>query len=72
MQSSLFSYTEQQSQERYTAQNPQLLRAVLTGHDDLLARKGSMVAYQGLLEFDGEYRSNGQQQARAAPAKGST
>ncbi|MEU9096988.1 AIM24 family protein [Streptomyces sp. NPDC048361] len=70
MQSSLFSYTEQQSQERYTAQNAQLLRAVLTGHDDLLARKGSMVAYQGLLEFDGEYQSNGQRSARARTGEG--
>ncbi|MFE9117385.1 AIM24 family protein [Streptomyces sp. NPDC007172] len=70
MQSPLFSYTEQQSQERYTAQNPQLLRAVLTGHDDLLARKGSMVAYQGLMEFDGEYQSNAQHNARARTGEG--
>ncbi|MFJ2405197.1 AIM24 family protein [Streptomyces xanthochromogenes] len=70
MQSPLFSYTEQQSQERYTAQNPQLLRAVLTGHDDLLARKGAMVAYQGLMEFDGEYQSNGQRNARARTGEG--
>ncbi|MET9360541.1 AIM24 family protein [Streptomyces sp. NPDC006632] len=70
MQSPLFSYTEQQSQERYTPQNAQLLRAVLTGHDDLLARKGSMVAYQGLLEFDGEYQSNGQRNARARTGEG--
>ncbi|GHB19196.1 hypothetical protein GCM10010331_01390 [Streptomyces xanthochromogenes] len=70
MQSPLFSYTEQQSPERYTAQNPQLLRAVLTGHDDLLARKGAMVAYQGLMEFDGEYQSNGQRNARARTGEG--
>ncbi|MCX5385532.1 AIM24 family protein [Streptomyces sp. NBC_00083] len=70
MQSSLFSYTEQQSQERYTAQNAQLLRAVLTGHDDVLARKGSMVAYQGLLEFDGEYQSGGQRNARTRTGEG--
>ncbi|MFJ8308682.1 MULTISPECIES: AIM24 family protein [unclassified Streptomyces] len=70
MQSPLFSHTEQQSQERYTAQNPQLLRAVLTGHDDILARKGSMVAYQGLMEFDGEYQSQGRQSARARTGEG--
>lgn len=70
MQSPLFSYTEQQSQERYSAQNPQLLRVVLTGHDDILARKGSMVAYQGLMEFDGEYRSSGNQRARAHAGEG--
>ncbi|MCX5142785.1 MULTISPECIES: AIM24 family protein [unclassified Streptomyces] len=70
MQSPLFSYTEQQSQERYTVQNPQLLRVSLTGHDDVLARKGAMVAYQGLMEFDGEYQSHGQRRARAATGEG--
>lgn len=70
MQSPLFSYTEQQSQERYTVQNPQLLRVSLTGHDDVLARKGAMVAYQGLMEFDGEYQSHGQSRARATTGEG--
>ncbi|WP_406454571.1 AIM24 family protein [Streptomyces sp. NBC_00876] len=70
MQSPLFSFTEQQSQERYTVQNPQLLRVALAGHDDVLARKGAMVAYQGLMEFDGEYQSNGQRRARAATGEG--
>ncbi|WP_405753782.1 AIM24 family protein [Streptomyces sp. NBC_01411] len=70
MQSPLFSYTEQQTQERYTVQNPQLLRVALTGHDDVLARKGAMVAYQGLIEFDGEYQSNQQQRARAYTGEG--
>ncbi|MBD0745159.1 AIM24 family protein [Streptomyces sp. CBMA152] len=70
MQSPLFSYTEQQSQERYSAQNAQLLRVVLTGHDDILARKGSMVAYQGLMEFDGEYVSSGHQRAHANTGEG--
>ncbi|MFJ1926177.1 MULTISPECIES: AIM24 family protein [unclassified Streptomyces] len=70
MQSPLFSYTEQQSQDRYAVQNPQLLRVSLTGHDDVLARKGAMVAYQGLMEFDGEYRSHGQRRARASTGEG--
>ncbi|WP_327369747.1 AIM24 family protein [Streptomyces sp. NBC_01217] len=70
MQSPLFSYTEQQSQDRYTVQNPQLLRVSLTGQDDVLARKGAMVAYQGLMEFDGEYRSQGQRRARASTGEG--
>ncbi|MFF1839120.1 AIM24 family protein [Streptomyces sp. NPDC058231] len=70
MQSPLFSYTEQQSQDRYTLQNPQLLRVSLTGHDDVLARKGAMVAYQGLMEFDGEYQSHGQRNARARTGEG--
>ncbi|MFF3262755.1 AIM24 family protein [Streptomyces sp. SID11233] len=70
MQSPLFSYTEQQSQDRYAVQNPQLLRVSLTGHDDVLARKGAMVAYQGLMEFDGEYQSHGQRRARASTGEG--
>ncbi|MGW1884152.1 AIM24 family protein [Streptomyces sp. NPDC001970] len=70
MQSPLFSYTEQQSQERYVVQNPQLLRVALTGHDDVLARKGAMVAYQGLIDFDGEYQSSNQRRARARTGEG--
>lgn len=65
MQSSLFGYTEVPGQDRYTLQNPQLLRVLLSGHDDVLARKGAMVAYQGMLEFDGEYASRGQRRRRA-------
>ncbi|GLF94539.1 AIM24 family protein [Streptomyces yaizuensis] len=54
MQSALFHHAEQQSQGRYVLQNPQLLRVALQG-DDVLARKGAMVAYQGMIDFDGEY-----------------
>ncbi|MYW67403.1 AIM24 family protein [Streptomyces sp. SID8379] len=70
MQSPLFAYAEQQSQERYTVQNPQMLRVVLEGHDDIVARKGAMVAYQGLVEFDGEYQTSGQRRARATTGEG--
>ncbi|GHE81607.1 hypothetical protein GCM10018785_57070 [Streptomyces longispororuber] len=70
MQSSLFAHSEQQTQERYTVQNPQLLRVALAGHDDVLARKGSMVAYQGLVEFDAEFQTGGQQRARAHTGEG--
>ncbi|MFE9041758.1 AIM24 family protein [Streptomyces sp. NPDC012421] len=70
MQSPLFNHAEQQSQERYVIQNPQLLRVSLTGHDDILARKGAMVAYQGLVDFDGEYQSSSQRQARARTGEG--
>lgn len=70
MQSPLFAYTEQQSQERYAVQNPQLLRVALSGQDDVLARKGAMVAYQGLIDFDGEYQSQGQRRARARTGEG--
>ncbi|MER5180427.1 AIM24 family protein [Streptomyces sp. NPDC002896] len=70
MQSPLFAHTEQQTQERYTVQNPQMLRVALEGHDDVLARKGAMVAYQGLVEFDAEYQSQQQQRARANTGEG--
>ncbi|MFJ9337905.1 AIM24 family protein [Streptomyces sp. NPDC101733] len=70
MQSSLFGYAETQSQDRYTVQNPQLLRVSLTGTDDVLARKGAMVAYQGIIDFDGEYQSTGRRNARARTGEG--
>lgn len=70
MQSPLFAHTEQQSQDRYTLQNHQLLRVALQGHDDVLARKGAMVAYQGLVEFDGEYVTPGQRRARQRTGEG--
>ncbi|MEE4424557.1 AIM24 family protein [Streptomyces bugieae] len=70
MQSPLFAFTEAQTQDRYALQNSQLLRVALQGHDDVLARKGSMVAYQGLLEFDGNYTTPGQHRARAHSGEG--
>ncbi|MEJ8637282.1 AIM24 family protein [Streptomyces sp. NPDC006475] len=70
MQSPLFNHAEQQSQDRYVVQNPQLLRVALTGQDDVLARKGAMVAYQGLMDFDGEYQSGQQRRARANTGEG--
>ncbi|MET9562718.1 MULTISPECIES: AIM24 family protein [Streptomyces] len=70
MQSSLFAYNDQQSQERYSLQNKQMLRVLLEGHDDVLARKGTMIAYQGLVEFDAEYQNSGQQRSRAHTGEG--
>lgn len=70
MQSTVFGYTEVQTQERFALQNSQLLRVALTGQDDLLARKGSMVAYQGLLEFEGEYQSGQQRRTRMVTGEG--
>ncbi|WP_156725959.1 AIM24 family protein [Streptomyces apocyni] len=70
MQSPLFAHTEVQSQDRYALQNDKLLRVSLNGHEDILARQGSMVAYQGMLEFDGEYQTGGQQRARAMTGEG--
>jgi uncharacterized protein (AIM24 family) len=70
MQSPLFAYNDQQSQERYSLQNKQMLRVALEGHDDVLARKGTMVAYQGLVEFDAEFQNSGQQRSRARTGEG--
>lgn len=70
MQSPLFAYNDQQTQDRWSLQNKQMLRVVLEGHDDILARKGTMVAYQGLVEFDAEYQSNQQGRARAHTGEG--
>ncbi|KPC66859.1 AIM24 family protein [Streptomyces chattanoogensis] len=70
MQSPLFAFTETQTQDRYALQNEQLLRVTLEGHEDLLARKGTMVAYQGLLEFEGNYQTQGQHHARAMSGEG--
>jgi len=70
MQSPLFGYNDSQTQERYSLQNSQMLRIVLEGHDDILARKGTMVAYQGLVEFDAEYQNTTQQRSRAYTGEG--
>jgi uncharacterized protein (AIM24 family) len=54
MRSDLFEQTnlEQQSQERFVLQNSQMLRVSLG--PDVLATKGSMVAFQGTVRFDHE------------------
>jgi uncharacterized protein (AIM24 family) len=54
MHSDLFdtSNLEQQSQERFVLQNSQMLRVSLG--PDVLATKGSMVAFQGQVRFDHE------------------
>ena len=70
MQSPLFAYNDQQSQERYSLQNKQMLRVVLEGHDDMLARKGTMVAFQGLVEFDAEYQNRAGAASRAHTGEG--
>jgi uncharacterized protein (AIM24 family) len=72
MQSPLFAFTEVQNQDHYSLQNPYLLRVLLNGSTgpDCLARKGSMVAYQGMIEFDGEYQSHHQRGARGRTGEG--
>jgi uncharacterized protein (AIM24 family) len=70
MQSPIFAYNDQQTQDRWSLQNKQMLRVALEGHDDVLARKGTMVAYQGLVEFDAEFQSNQQSRSRARTGEG--
>ncbi|MER5495027.1 AIM24 family protein [Streptomyces sp. NPDC002490] len=70
MQSPLFAYADNQTAERFSLQNPQLLRVVLQGRDDVLARKGAMVAYQGTIEFDAEYQSGQERRRRRETGEG--
>ncbi|WP_405535485.1 AIM24 family protein [Streptomyces sp. NBC_00075] len=70
MQSPLFAHNDSQTQERWSLQNKQMLRVTLEGNDDILARKGTMVAYQGLMEFDAEYQSGNQSRSRARTGEG--
>lgn len=72
MQSPLFAHNDSQTQERWSLQNKQMLRVTLEGNDDILARKGTMVAYQGLMEFDAEYQSGNQSRSRARTGEGLT
>ena len=71
MQSPLFGYTETSSPRTATpCRTRSCCGSPSTGHDDVLARKGAMVAYQGLIEFDGEYQTQRPAaRPRAAPAR---
>ncbi|MFI1578456.1 AIM24 family protein [Embleya sp. NPDC020630] len=68
MQSSLFGHAPVHNPERYSLQNEHMLKVQLgNGHPDhCLARVGSMVAYQGAIDFDGNLRSGAEQQAATA------
>ncbi|WP_049577101.1 AIM24 family protein [Streptomyces sp. SBT349] len=62
MQSPIFNNTVNQSQDRFALQGSHMLRVNLGRGDDVVARAGSMVAFEGMVEFDGEYQSPGQRQ----------
>src|SRR5215216_8008225 len=50
MRSELFgTYTESATTDRFTLQNPRMLRVALDG--EVMARQGAMVAYQGEVDF---------------------
>ena len=55
MKSELFSqaYHEKQTQERWVKQSDRMMRVNVTG-TDVIAAKGSMVAYQGQIQFHHE------------------
>ncbi|MFF0159271.1 AIM24 family protein [Streptomyces sp. NPDC005263] len=57
MHSTLFAHIPVESTGRYTLQNPQLLKTdVSQGSSPVLARQGAMVAFEGQVEFDSQYR----------------
>jgi uncharacterized protein (AIM24 family) len=63
-QSSLLQNTEVQTTEKFSLQNGKMLKAVLgqsSGMNEFFARAGAMIAYQGGVNFDGNYRGWGQQ-----------
>jgi uncharacterized protein (AIM24 family) len=66
MQSAIFNHTVTQSEEHFALQNPHMLRVRLSDGDDVVARTGSMVAFEGLVEFDGEYQSREQHSRQRA------
>ncbi|MFJ7044667.1 TerD family protein [Streptomyces sp. NPDC101112] len=47
----LTKYSEAPVGDRWTEQNPQMVRATLTKGANILAKQGSMVAYQGDIDF---------------------
>ncbi|WP_345696806.1 AIM24 family protein [Kitasatospora terrestris] len=53
MQSTLLDHTAVADTERFALQNPQLLRVLLDGGKDVLARSGAMVAHVGKVSFVG-------------------
>jgi uncharacterized protein (AIM24 family) len=58
MHSTLFAHIPVNHTERYTLQNPQLLKTDVTiGSSPVLARQGAMVAFEGQVDFDSQYRN---------------
>jgi uncharacterized protein (AIM24 family) len=68
VQSPLFNHAVNQSSERYSLQNAHMLRVLLSPEvgTEVLARKGSMVAYQGNVQFEGAWQSGAELRAGAA------
>jgi len=71
VQSPLFSNMATASSERFSLQNPQILRVGLDQRSapEVLARKGAMVAFTGAVEFDGYMPPPSQARAQAYGAE---
>ncbi|MFI8101965.1 AIM24 family protein [Streptomyces sp. NPDC086023] len=58
MHSTLFAHVPVQSTGRYTLQNSQLLKVEIgQGPGSVLARQGAMVAFEGQVDFQSQYRN---------------
>jgi uncharacterized protein (AIM24 family) len=64
--SPIFNHTVNQTQDRFALQGAHMLRVNLTRGQDVVARAGSMVAFEGMIEFDGEYQHGRQRQRQRA------
>jgi uncharacterized protein (AIM24 family) len=60
MQGDIFGNPEVPGSRPFVNQNPKMLKATLGPYQELLAKQGSMVAYQGQVDFDYELQSLGQ------------
>ncbi|MDI2129765.1 AIM24 family protein [Yinghuangia seranimata] len=71
MQSPLFNNVAIQSNDRFSLQNPQMLRVAIDRQTapEVLARKGAMVAFTGAVDFDGYMPTPGELRAAAYGAE---
>ncbi|MFF1873063.1 AIM24 family protein [Streptomyces sp. CB03911] len=70
MQSPLLDHAALTGTERYSLQNPQMLRVVLDGGPaDVLARSGAMVAHTGRVQFTGWTPPGRRNRANVAPTE---
>ncbi|MER7765103.1 AIM24 family protein [Streptomyces sp. NPDC097619] len=71
MHSTLFAHVPVPSTGRYTLQNPQLLKVdVNQGGGSVLARQGAMVAFEGQIDFQSQYRNNSWRNVRHMTGEG--
>ncbi|MFJ9521718.1 AIM24 family protein [Kitasatospora sp. NPDC101801] len=68
MQSPLLAHTAGTSTDRFGLQNPQLLRVVLDGTSEVLARSGAMVAHVGRIAYAAWTPPSGNRRSRRREA----